>query len=301
MSRIPPQAPRIAVVIPTIRPDSYLRFREEWDDLFERHGVTVVAIFDGDNPQLEDDTKPDVQLSLGEIMSEYSDCITTHSGSIRNLGFAYVAKYLPSVETIITLDDDVSPIGDTIEDHLNALDSRCPVSWMSTMTEYTRGFPYGVRDEAEVVLSHGVWDTNLDWDAPTQLVLGNNRGAFPYMGPIPKGVYFPLCIMNVAFKRKLLPYMFQAPDALGVGRMDDIFSGILCKQDIDRNGWAAVSGLALVNHKRESNVFKNLQKEALGIELNESFWKGDESHPYFQIYREKRSQWERFLSSIDFK
>lgn len=234
-------------------------------------------------------------------MGKYADCITNHNGGVRNLGFAYVAKYLPEVETIITLDDDVIPMGDPIQDHLDALECRVPTSWMSTCSEYTRGFPYSIREESEVVLSHGVWDGVADWDAPTQLVLGEQREVQFYRGPIPRGVLFPMCIMNVAFKRCMLPYMYQAPASpeLNVGRMDDIFCGILAKREIDRRDWAAVTGMSVVFHTRASNVFKNLQKEALGIELNETFWQGDESHPYFAQYRAKLDHWKMFIESCN--
>jgi reversibly glycosylated polypeptide/UDP-arabinopyranose mutase len=233
-------------------------------------------------------------------MGKYASCLTNFNGGIRNLGFAYIARHMPKVETIITLDDDTLPIGDPIQDHLDALNQRVPISWMSTASEYMRGFPYGVRDEAEVVLSHGVWEGVADWDAPTQLVKGSHRPVdFPKC-PIPKGIYFPMCIMNVGFKRKMLPWMFQAPPApdMNIGRSDDIYCGILAKREIDKQGWAAVTGYARVRHERASDVYKNLNVEAKTIELMESFWKGDESHPYFKLYREKLKTWQSFLTSL---
>lgn len=280
----------VAVVIPTIRPDEMAKFMVAWEPLFSKHNVNLVVVNDGEKPVANN-------KSLEEVMGDYGDTIVNFNGGVRNLGFAYVAKYLPKVEYIITLDDDEAPIGDPIQDHLDALNQRVPVSWMSTASEYMRGFPYGIRDEAEVVLSHGVWEGVADRDAPTQLVNGNGPVDFPKM-PIPKGIYFPLCIMNVAFKRKMLPWMYQAPWALGVNRMDDIFCGITAKRAIDQKGWAAVTGYARVNHQRASNVFTNLKHEAPGIALNETFWNGDESHPYFKIYKEKHDLWLAFLTSI---
>ena len=233
-------------------------------------------------------------------MGKYSEAIVNFNGGVRNLGFAYVAKFMPEIDVIITFDDDVRPIGDPIQDHLDILNKRVPVSWISTASEYMRGFPYKIRDEAEVVLSHGVWENVADWDAPTQLVLGSHRKVDFYKGIIPKGIYFPMCIMNVAFKRKMLPFMYQAPPApeLNIGRTDDIYCGILAKREIDKNGWAAVSGYARIFHERESNVYKNLNQEAKTIEIMEDFWKGDESHPYFKIYRKKLSLWQNFLATL---
>ena len=284
----------IAVVVPTIRPESMERFKEAWRPLFEKHNVKLITVYDGDEPNVNGD------VTVEQIMGEYSDCIVNLNGGVRNLGFAYVAKFMPSVEYIITLDDDTLPVGDPIQDHLDILNKRVPISWFSTASEYMRGFPYKIRDEAEVVLSHGVWEGVADWDAPTQLVKGSHRQVSFPRSPVPKGAYFPMCIMNVAFKRKMLPWMYQAPpsEELHIGRTDDIYCGILAKREIDKQGWAAVTGYARVHHERESNVYKNLELEAKTIELMETFWQGDEEHPYFKIYREKLGIWQDYLKTI---
>ncbi len=288
----------IAIVIPTIRPESFADFMDAWGDLFIKHNVTVVIIHDGETPLVE--TKNPIlekRLTAKDIMGGAENCLTNFNAGIRNLGFAYIAKSLKDIEYIITLDDDETPIGDPIQDHVDALNMFVPVSWMSTGMNkgYTRGFPYGIRDEAEVVLSHGVWENVPDWDAPTQLVLGGKRPIDFYRGPIPKGIYYPMCSMNLAFKRKMLPYIFHAPWLMGINRFDDIFTGIVSKREIDKQGWAAVTGFATVNHERASNVFKNLKNEAPGIELNETFWQGDESHPYFKEYMIKYEVWKEFI------
>lgn len=290
---------RIACVVPTIRPESYKKFLKAWRDLFNKHDVEVISVYDGDIPIVKKEGK-NFGMTAKQIMGKYSGAIVNFNGGVRNLGFAYVAKFMPEIDVIMTFDDDVRPIGDPIQDHLDILNKRVPVSWISTASEYMRGFPYKIRDEAEVVLSHGVWENVADWDAPTQLVLGSHRKVDFYKGIIPKGIYFPMCIMNVAFKRKMLPYMYQAPPApeFNIGRTDDIYCGILAKREIDKNGWAAVSGYARIFHERESNVYKNLNQEAKTIELMEDFWKGDESHPYFKIYRKKLSLWQNFLATL---
>lgn len=286
----------IAVVIPTIRPDSFKVFMKAWKPLFEKHLVQLVVVHDGKEPRVEHN---DLLLSGNDIMGEYSDVLFNFNAGIRNLGFAYVAKYLEDVEYIITLDDDEVPIDDTIQDHVNALNKRVPVSWISTaVDDYTRGFPYGIRQEAEVVVSHGVWYGVADWDAPTQLVRGSHYPIKFYRGPIPKGVYYPMCSMNLAFKRKMLPYIYHAPWYKGVNRFDDIFAGVMSKREIDKNGWAVVTGYAAVLHERASNVFKNLQDEALGIKLNETFWMTDgnaEDHEYYKVYFDKYARWKEFM------
>ncbi|MGD0523196.1 MAG: hypothetical protein ABSA43_01415 [Candidatus Microgenomates bacterium] len=281
----------IAIVIPTIRPEHFKKFKEDWQPLIEKHDCKLVVVVDGKNPTVNG-------KSATEIMGKYVSTLTNFNAGIRNLGFAYVAKTLKDCEIIITLDDDVTPVGDTIQDHIEALAKRVPVSWLSTASEYTRGFPYAVRSEAEVVLSHGIWEGSGDWDAPTQLVMGEKRPTTFYKGPIPKGIYYPMCSMNLAFKRKVLPYIFHAPWALDINRFDDIFAGIVSKREIDKHGWAAVTGYATVNHDKASDPFKNLKNEAPGIELNETFWQGDETHPYFKDYRKKYKLWQEFIEKL---
>jgi reversibly glycosylated polypeptide/UDP-arabinopyranose mutase len=288
---------KLAVVVPTVegREETFAGFIEAWEPLFALHEVEFVKVTDGENPKI---THKDTEMDQTEVMGEYKDCLSNFNGGIRNLGFAYVAKYLPDVEVVMTLDDDTRPVGDTIQDHLDILAKKVPISWMSTASEYMRGFPYWLREEAEVVLSHGVWDNVADWDAPTQLVLGSHRPVtFPKM-PIPKGIYYPMCGMNIAFKRKMLPHMYQAPFWLeqGLGRLDDILCGIYSKKEIDKQGWAAVTGYARVFHERASNVYKNLRLEAASIELFEEVSQGKEDQEYMQkIYFPKLARWQEFV------
>lgn len=294
----------IAVIVPTVagREETFDGFLEAWTPLFEAHKVTFIKVTDGETPTVRGINyatgKAIPEADWKEVMGEYCDVLSNFNGGIRNLGFAYASKYLPDIEYVFTLDDDTKPIGDTIQDHLDILDKRVPISWVSTASEYMRGFPYGLREEAEVVLSHGVWENVADWDAPTQLVLGSHRPVtFPKM-PIPKGALYPMCGMNIAFKRKMLPWMYQAPFWLeqGIGRVDDIICGIYSKKEIDRRNWAAVTGYARVFHERASNVYKNLRLEAASIELFEQVASGDESHEYMQkVYLPKLKRWQEFL------
>ncbi|MCR4290480.1 MAG: hypothetical protein NUV86_09510 [Candidatus Scalindua sp.] len=287
---------KIAVVIPTIRPDSYKTFLEAWRPLFNKHDVHLFTVWDGENPVVN---YKDTNYSIPEVMEGYEDVIYNFNSGVRNAGFALAYKLIKP-DMYLTLDDDEIPDGDTIQDHIDILNKRVPVSWITTASEYMRGFPYGIREEAEVVLSHGVWKGVADWDAPTQLVMGNRPVTF-YKGPIPKGIYFPMCIMNLAFKPKVLPYIFQPPqgEKVGIWRFDDMWSGVLVKRYIDENGWAAVSGYSSVIHERMSNVWTNLKHEGTGLKLNETFWQGDESDPFFAIYREKLERWQEFLKKYE--
>lgn len=298
----------IAVVVPTNRQELYENtFIPAWEELFTLHNVWLVTVFDNLDPSQVKIVAcrgkynvPLYEMTAADILQENLDLLSNRNAGIKNLGFAFIAKMLPSVERIIALDDDVTPVGDTILDHLDVLEAKAPISWMPVGDVYTRGFPYGVRDEAEIVLSHGVWGNVPDLDAPTQLTRGVEPMNFHKI-IIPKGIFYPMCEMNIAFKRKMLPYMYLAPvyPDQGIDRCDDIFCGIESKKIIDDRGWAVASGFSTVFHTRASNVFTNLIKEAKFIQLNENFWKGEEDHPYFSAYKEKRDRWAQFIRGVD--
>ena len=281
----------IACVLPTIRPEKQKTFCKAWKRLFALHDVELLTVYDGKNPILEHGK---YRYTVEDVMGKKNiDLIYNFHGGVGNLGIAYIAKCMPQVDRILFLNDDEEPIGDTIQDHLDALDRKFPISWFNTASEYMRGFPYAVRNEAECVFSHGVWRGVADWDAPTQLVVGNKPVEF-YRGPVPKGIYTPISAMNIAFKREALPYVYMAPNSFAIGRADDIFMGINLVRACEKHNWAIASGYAMVKHERASNVFNNLKKEAPFIDLNETYWSGEEQHPYFKEYAIKRKRWEAF-------
>jgi hypothetical protein len=281
----------IAVVVPSNRPERLESFLSHWKDQFERYNVSIYIVRDGEKPTVNG-------LTVEEVMGEYSDLIYNFNDGVRNLGFAQA--YKDGADIILSLDDDTRPCGDTIGDHLKALDQKVCITWMNTANEvYMRGFPYGIREESEVMLSHGVWEGVADFDASTQLVLGSPKLTYK-QGVVPKGIYYPMCVMNICFKRKLMPYIYQAPAYDRYQRFSDIWSGIMSKRAIDENNWAVVTGYAKVIHDRASNPFVNLVKEAVGVGANEGFWKGDITghEEYFKNYEEKRQRWQEFINQI---
>lgn len=272
----------IAVVVPTVREEKLKEFLLAWDGLFKKHNVMLYVVKDGKNPTVNGE-------SVKSVMGKYSKLIYNFNDGVRNLGFA--KAYKDGADIIISLDDDVLPCGDTIQDHLDVLNTKQPISWINTVDDiYMRGFPYGIREESEVVFSHGLWHGVYDFDASTQLLLGNQQPNHRKM-PIPKGVLFPVCVMNVAFKSKVLPFYYQAPMFKDINRFADIWSGIEMKKAIDNNNWCAVSGFAKVHHNRASNPFVNLVKEARGVGMNEEYGKDD----YFKLYQNNIKLWQQFL------
>lgn len=274
----------IAVIVPTIREEKLKEFLHAWKPLFEKHSVSLYVVRDGKNPTVNGE-------SVESVMGEYSDLIYNFNDGVRNLGFA--KAYQDGADIFISLDDDTLPNGDTIQDHLDVLNSKKPISYINSVEDiYMRGFPYWAREEAEVVFSHGLWHGVYDFDASTQLVLGTPQPKH-IKQPIPKGALMPVCVMNVALKRCALPYYYQAPMYNDINRFADIWSGWEVKKWIDKNNWSMVSGYATVNHNRASNPFVNLIKEAKGIQINEDY----ENSEYYTFYQKKLKRWQKFLKA----
>lgn len=306
----------IAVVVPTCRSEQIDRFLAAWKKQFADHNAKVLVVrddsVDGDVFLYDGFTAATVpeRTLVGNattILGEYADIVARKSPACRCIGFAYIATQMPEVEFIVTLDDDVEPSGDTIGDHVAALRRRVPVSWLSSVLEgpHMRGFPYAIRQEAPVYVSHGVWENIPDLDAPTQLVVGDKPEVSFYRGPVPKGIYFPVCGMNLAFRREALPAMLWCPAKWlkGAERFDDIWMGVNLTRDLQWLGGALVSGYASCVHTRLSNTFKNLEQEAVGIGINEVLWTSGGSpksdNPdvaaFFARYYDCRAAWKRFL------
>lgn len=291
----------IAIVVPTIREEKFEEFIGSWAFLFTKHKVNLYVVRDGKKPTVQkinyETGEISKEYSVKDIMGKYSKLIYNFNDGVRNLGFAMA--YKDGADIVVSLDDDVLPEGDTIQDHLDILNTRQPISYMNSTEEvYMRGFPYWARQEAEVVFSHGVWNGVYDFDASTQLVLGTPTPHHHKM-PVPKGVLMPVCVMNVAFKRKALPYYYQAPMFDDINRFADIWSGWEVKKAIDENNWAMVTGYAKINHDRASNPFVNLIKEARGILMNELYTEqpGHEivKDDYLKFYQKNIALWQKFL------
>jgi len=283
----------IACVVPSHKQELTDLFVSNWKELFKKHNVEFILVNDSEDiPFIEYEGK---RIDLKSLPAQAGELISNHCAGVRQLGFLFIAQNLPDVEYILTFDTDTSPIGDPIQDHIDALNRHVPISWISTGSEYFRGFPYGVRKEAPVKLSHGVWEGNYDWDAPSQLLKEDVEATFPKI-VIPKGIFAPICGMNLAFKREALPYIYFAPvgQFKGCERADDIWMGIMVIKKFAELNWAIVSGYAKVQHLRASNVFISMEKEAVGLRHNELFWQDPENYngdPWFTEFRRKTLAW----------
>lgn len=268
-----------AVITPTNRPEEYVKFLEAWQPLFEKHEVELFVCQDNDK------NYPEIADALADVPFNYklltwkdirAKHIPTRTDMVRSWGF-YEA-YKRGCDYMLTLDDDVRPIGDVFEayeeqfEQGSVLSEFLSVGALTTSGLEMRGFPYKDRVKKPVAVQYGGWNGVLDYDAATQLAVPkDDEGFFQVTMPVPKGSLATCCIMNTAWKREYTPIMWQLPMLEGrYNRVGDIWSGIFIKRVLDSIGAVMViNGKASVIHDRASNPYNSLQKEAQSVVIND--------------------------------
>jgi hypothetical protein len=268
---------KVIIVVPTIRESCIIDFLEAWKKQFESYTVIVVEdnperTFNINYPNVLHFSWLDIDKELGEnswIIPRRTDCIRS---------FGYYKAYLLGADIIITLDDDCYPLDDNfIEYHIKRLTFGDENAWESSLENLTpRGVPYfNLKRNRECLLNHGLWEGVPDYDAVTQLTEQRQKSEIKWIDKtISVGKYFPMCGMNIAWKRELTPamYFLLMGQSYEYDRFGDIWCGVIAKKIIDHLGFAVNSGSPAILHKRASNVFKNLKKELPGLSVNEEFW-----------------------------
>lgn len=279
----------VFLVIPTIR---NLDFLSDWGQLLG--DISIVVMEDGPSKTV---TIP-AGFEGSRVFHYCWDDIAKDFGSqqwivgrknsgVRNYGFW--KAYQMGADVIITLDDDCYPTKDNlIEGHLGNLFFKAHDNeWMPTYPSkdwmYTRGFPYGIRAKKDVWVSHGLWSGALDLDGQTEVANGKLLTEMPYLSirqVVPTGIYYPMCSMNLAFRREATPLMFfpmmgqnQEGVSWGYDRFDDIWAGILSKKILDHLCISVVNGSPFIEHRKKSIPNHNLAKEKAGLLVNEQFWR----------------------------
>ena len=272
-----------ALVIPSIREKNLLQFLNKWGQLPLE--VFVVE----DNP-----TKQFTSLGIEhhyswneieKILGDDNWIISRRDSAIRSFGF--LMAYRSGAEYIYTLDDDCAPVLNNgmitfVEDHQDAITNN--TRWTeSYQGQRTRGIPYKNKGNTNVVLNMGLWYGHPDLDSVQ--TLSGFEEQWKHMDVptriMPIGQYFPLCGMNMCFKRELTPLMYFP--LMGEGyiyrRFDDIWCGIIMKKVCDHLGSFVTCGPPYIIHEKASDPFVNLVKEAPGIAANEKFWETIDTIP----------------------
>ena len=267
------------IVVPSIRD---LDFLEKWKPFIENFHVIIIQ--DGDcQKHLQIPSWVDYELynrnDIEKALGSDAWIISQRDASIRNFGFLVSNK-----KFLWSLDDDCYPATDAhgnpvnaiMEHALNLLTPSTPYFFNTvydpyqSCTDFVRGYPYSLRRGVQTAVSHGLWQNNYDYDAPTQLLKVEEKNLVyaDVTITIPKRVLYPLCSMNVAFNRELIgPALMQGLMGSGQpwGRYDDMFSGWASKVVADHLGLGSKSGAPYILHNKASNPFTNLAKEYMGL------------------------------------
>ena len=216
-------------------------------------------------------------FSWAEIDTMLSDpsIISRQDSAIRSFGFWHA--WATGAEIIFTLDDDCFPTEDDFvglhRDNLYRTST-----WQSSVPGMrVRGLPY---DNAGVLrnvhVSMGLWRGCPDIDAIMTLAGTQTEASIVGTGTrvIPAAQYFPMSGMNLAFRREVACLLYFPPMGLGqpYRRFDDIWCGIVVQRIFRHLGYSIVCGQPVVDHRRASDPFVNLVKEAPGIVANEHVW-----------------------------
>jgi hypothetical protein len=244
-------------------------------------------------------------------VSEYADLIPAKSHAQTSFGLLYL--WANDFEYGVFLDDDTRPhpAYDFFGGHYDtlaregAVESRSSdTNWVNVLDGvadlYPRGYPYSAMDEtteyghteaAPVAASQGLWTDVPDLDAVRILADGDLEGQSSvrleredYLEDgrepefaVAEGDYTTVCSMNLAFRREVVPAFYQLPmddNEWGVGRFDDIWSGVLLKRACDVLGYRLLTGAPLcVHEKAPRSTFGDLRAEAPALELNEHLWR----------------------------
>ena len=255
-------------------------FLEAWRAHFDREDVRLFVHEDRpsksfrlDGRRLRHTAQEDIDGELGEA----GWIIPRGSGACRS--FPMYLAWKEGCDYVITLDDDCYPEADGdgfIDRHLESFRRD---RWFRTIAgDAPRGVPYERLGVLPVALNHGLWSDVPDLDGPTSLVrLREPRASLLPRAHevVPPGMAFPLCAMNVCYRRDVIPIAYNLLMGLesnGLDRFDDIWSGLILKRVIDYMGWYVTSGEPVVRHQRQSDPFLNLRREALGIQIHERLW-----------------------------
>lgn len=241
---------------------------------------------------------------------DYSDVFPKKSHAETSFGLFYLQANSRNYDHGLFIDDDTKPLDevDFFGTHLQNLAYRGKITslssnkrWVNVLNHsfpkhhlYPRGYPYSaigesierhVAEASEVVLSQGLWTNIPDLDAVRILMDGDLNGQartrltvddYDSNFTVDVGNYLTICSMNLAFMKDIVPAFYQFKmdeNPWGIGRFDDIWSGVIIKKISDSFGWTMMSGNPLCAHNKAArSTFKDLKSEVPGLEANERFY-----------------------------
>lgn len=281
----------IAVVIATNRERCMKEWLAEWEQ--DLRDARVIVVEDGPEASFDldagyRDLSHHAWADIDGDLAGRSWIIPRRTSAVKSYGF--LKAHNEGADAIWTLDDDCYPEPAWRGDYLRVIEDRLSEdrgqdSWWNTLGHsgmHPRGYPYGIRETRRpVMIHHGLWSGVPDLDGITALDHPDWQVPEPWLHEVktvPRGM-FPMCGMNLAFRREMTPAMYfmlmgHGADGnhWGFDRFDDIWAGLFAKRICDHLGYAVTSGSPSIRHTKESDPQERVRKEASGIEAHEKFW-----------------------------
>ncbi len=196
---------KAVVVVPSAREEQLVGFLEAWRE--ELAAATILVVEDSpertfatEGANVRHYARGDIEERLGEA----AWVIPRGSGCIRSFGCWLAATLGPDM--VVALDDDTRPDpahSGFLDAHWARLQTASEEVWISTLDHSKpRGMPYYTTTrQAPVALNHGLWSGAPDFDAATQLLSSRVEISAAWSDrTIPRGSYFPMCSMNLAWR-----------------------------------------------------------------------------------------------------
>jgi len=313
------------IVVPTIRDNSFFAtFLRNWRADFA--GCHLIVIEDRKNKQLnsilkDESTKNGYTYELydwrdiDKDLGKDSWIISRRTDTVRDYG--YLMAYRNKPLFIATLDDDLCPAerGKHIQQFYNILFTEVEqeAKYFSTMNNgmLPRGKLTGAKNKVGV--AHGAWLNVPDFDAKTQIQETSSFVAGPtdyYNGIVPKGCFYSMCGMNLAWRPELTKFMYfplmGAYTGNPIDRCGDIWAGYYSKYMCDLDDTLHHTGEPYCVHTRASNPWSNLKKEYREDVLGREFIKvlvydgvPEIEKEYFNKLIDAYDTWERIIDEID--
>lgn len=278
---------KTCLIVPTIRPDSFNRFAQEWGPIADWD--TTFVVFDGEKVPdgLDFGTLPDMRvMDRVKVRQQFGSAGAYAFNQVNSScrGAAFVRAWHEGFDVMATLDDDCYPDrtgtdAGLMAQHIKAMDNT--PKWCESIPQTrTRGFPYYCDTPLDTVAAnHALWCGVADFDGITQMAFGVRHDFEPprYTRVMPRGQFWPFCSMNFAIKRPYVPFIFAPPNSAApdsrFDRMDDIWFGVILEAVLDKLGKDITCGPPIIRHERASNVLNNMKQEAPGVFENEQFYK----------------------------
>ena len=316
---------RVNIVIPTIRDELFFKqFLRNWYKEFD--GCHLIVVEDRQEKQFEElmeywSKKSNFTYQLvdwediDEDLGNDAWIIPRQTDVVRNYGYLLAQRNDPLF--ILTLDDDVKPTSDgnyIINHYYNLFIKKGNNRYFSTMPNANVRGSEVFKNTQEIVVSHSGWLENPDYSANEQVITKLNKNYYSsendfYTGVVPKGSYYSMCGMALAWKPKVTHWMYfpmQGLDTWGIDRCGDIWAGFYSKYHCDREGYLHHTGKPFVEHTRASNILSSIVKEKDSDEKGKLFiqWlehgiKEGQMADYLDKLEMAYRIWERLINEIN--